>query len=240
MPITDTFGSWSDTAANNPPAGTATPEIDDEIRNMKAEMVKNCVILTGNQAIGGVKTFSSIPVLPSTDCASDDEAARKAYVDSKAATLSSADKLIQVVRTSLSSFVSTAAYMTADDSKPQITEGAELMSLAITPTSTDSKLEFSVVVNGTVSATTNTMIIGLFEGTGTDAIAVAAHTPPAGNYLGQAVIQHSCDAPSTEATTYSVRGGVDIGGNLLVNGNAGTRLFGGVYISTLKISEFAE
>jgi len=41
----------------------------------------NVVILTTNQTIAGVKTFSSIPVLPASDPTTDNQAARKAYVD---------------------------------------------------------------------------------------------------------------------------------------------------------------
>lgn len=41
----------------------------------------NAVVLTGNQTITGVKTFSSIPVLPGSNPSSDNEASRKAYVD---------------------------------------------------------------------------------------------------------------------------------------------------------------
>jgi hypothetical protein len=44
----------------------------------------NAVVLTGAQTVAGVKTFSSIPVLTSSDPTSDDEAARKAYVDGSA------------------------------------------------------------------------------------------------------------------------------------------------------------
>lgn len=36
---------------------------------------------TGNQTIAGIKTFSSIPLLPASDPTADNEAARKAYVD---------------------------------------------------------------------------------------------------------------------------------------------------------------
>jgi len=39
------------------------------------------VLLSGDQTIGGVKTFSSIPVLPASDPTSDNQATRKAYVD---------------------------------------------------------------------------------------------------------------------------------------------------------------
>jgi len=41
------------------------------------------VSTTGNETIAGVKTFSSIPVLPSSNPTSDNQAARKAYVDGK-------------------------------------------------------------------------------------------------------------------------------------------------------------
>jgi len=38
------------------------------------------VLLTGDQTIAGVKTFSSIPVLPASDPTSDNQAVRKAYI----------------------------------------------------------------------------------------------------------------------------------------------------------------
>ena len=41
------------------------------------------VKLTGNQTLQGVKTFSSIPVLPASDPTTDNQAARKAYIDGK-------------------------------------------------------------------------------------------------------------------------------------------------------------
>jgi hypothetical protein len=47
------------------------------VDNLDAENVK----LTGNQTIAGIKTFSSIPVLPGSDPVAANEAVRKAYVD---------------------------------------------------------------------------------------------------------------------------------------------------------------
>ena len=41
------------------------------------------VLLTGDQTVAGVKTFSSIPVGPSSDPSSDNEFARKKYVDTQ-------------------------------------------------------------------------------------------------------------------------------------------------------------
>lgn len=42
---------------------------------------------TSDESIGGVKTFTQLPVLPAVDPASDNQPARKAYVDSKSAAL---------------------------------------------------------------------------------------------------------------------------------------------------------
>jgi hypothetical protein len=53
--------------------------------NINAATVTNGVYTTGNQTIGGTKTFSTIPVLPATNPTTDNEAVRKAYVDSVAA-----------------------------------------------------------------------------------------------------------------------------------------------------------
>jgi hypothetical protein len=44
---------------------------------------QNFVGLTGDQSIAGAKTFTSIPVLPASDPTTDNQAARKAYVDTK-------------------------------------------------------------------------------------------------------------------------------------------------------------
>ena len=41
------------------------------------------VLLTGDQSIAGIKTFTSIPVLPASDPTTDHQAARKLYVDGK-------------------------------------------------------------------------------------------------------------------------------------------------------------
>ncbi len=43
---------------------------------------------TGDQTIGGVKTFENIPVLPASDPTTDNQASRKKYVDDKVATVS--------------------------------------------------------------------------------------------------------------------------------------------------------
>lgn len=43
----------------------------------------SAVLLSGDQTIGGTKTFGDIPILPASDPTSDNEAARKSYVDAQ-------------------------------------------------------------------------------------------------------------------------------------------------------------
>lgn len=83
MAVTDTWGGWSTAAASNSPAGGATPEIDDELRNIKAQVKANAMALSGAQTVADVKTFSSYPLFTNTAAPSaTNEAVHKAYVDS--------------------------------------------------------------------------------------------------------------------------------------------------------------
>lgn len=60
-------------------AGVMTGADKKKLEDVDSTAVK----VTGDQSIAGIKTFSSIPVLPATDPTSDNQAVRKAYVDSR-------------------------------------------------------------------------------------------------------------------------------------------------------------
>jgi hypothetical protein len=57
--VTDVWADWSTAAASNDPAGTATPEIDDEIRNIKAQCKTNLMAMADVQTVTGAKTFNT-------------------------------------------------------------------------------------------------------------------------------------------------------------------------------------
>ena len=59
MSVTDVWADWSTTAADNSPAGTATCEIDDEFRNIKAQCKTNLLALGDAQTITAAKTFNT-------------------------------------------------------------------------------------------------------------------------------------------------------------------------------------
>jgi hypothetical protein len=66
---------------------TLTANSDGKIPSQKAVKAytdarkAECVALTGDQTVAGIKTLSSIPVLPASDPTTDNQAVRKAYVD---------------------------------------------------------------------------------------------------------------------------------------------------------------
>jgi hypothetical protein len=62
-------------------AGTGTPSGSNKFVTADNANLTNGVKLTGDQTVAGVKTFSSIPVLPASDPTTDNQAARKSYVD---------------------------------------------------------------------------------------------------------------------------------------------------------------
>ena len=70
--------------------GTLAANSDAKIPSQKAVKTyadarkAECVALTGDQNVAGVKTLTSIPVLPASDPTTDNQAVRKAYVDTAA------------------------------------------------------------------------------------------------------------------------------------------------------------
>jgi len=78
--------------------GTLAANSDVKIPSQKA--VKTyAAALTGDQTVAGVKTFSSIPVLPASDPTTANQAARKAYVDGATVVHTTGDQTIAGVKT---------------------------------------------------------------------------------------------------------------------------------------------
>lgn len=67
---------------------TGTPSSSNKFVTATDPNFTDTVKLTGDQTVAGVKTLTSIPVLPASDPTTDNQAARKAYVDGLAGTSS--------------------------------------------------------------------------------------------------------------------------------------------------------
>lgn len=149
----------------------------------------------------------------------------------------SSSKIVQVIEgtpnTTYSSITTTMPY---DNSIPQNTEGGEVVTVTITPTSASSRLVIEAQFFGT--STSSGTVIALYQDSTAGAIAagVLAH---ASDVVTNGGIRYEMAAGTTSATTFKLRAGNNSGATTYVNGSSGGRLFGGVGACRIKVTEIS-
>ena len=145
----------------------------------------------------------------------------------------------QVVNTQTGAVNTGSTVMPYDDTIPQITEGDEYMTLAITPTSATNKLKVEVVGHFSENKGGNKVIsVALFK----DATAISladtfgqngtTHPEP------PLCFTHYMTSGTTSAITFRIRAGKSGGGaTVTFNGAGGARKLGGVLASSITITE---
>jgi hypothetical protein len=153
-----------------------------------------------------------------------------------------AEKVLQVVNVQTGALATGTTIIPFDDTIPQITEGDQYLSASITPKRATSFLEITVSLQTTlVTASALAVIAALFRSSGVDALsATKVYSGATANSDLPVTIQHRVLAGNTSATTFTVRAGPSSAGTLNVNGRVGAGIFGGVNISSIKITEVAE
>jgi hypothetical protein len=157
------------------------------------------------------------------------EQAVKTYVDT------TAGLLLQSFITSVSSVQSTTAVIPQDDTIPTSSEGTQVLSQAITPSATSSRVK--VLVSGYVSnsAAGGDVILSLFRGT--TCIGATIMTQLSGAEGADLTIS-ALDSPSTtSSTTYSVRFGASSGTAYINADFNGVRNFGGAEEFSMIVEE---
>lgn len=125
-----------------------------------------------------------------------------------------------------------------DNTIPQITEGDQYMSLAITPTNALSTLEIDVSANISNSAGVG-LVTALFQDVIANGLAaqVIYQAQVTGNVL--MTFKHVMTAGTTSATTFKVRCGSSAAGTTSFNGGLSVgQIFGGVMASRITIKEY--
>ena len=125
-----------------------------------------------------------------------------------------------------------------DDTIPQNTEGNEYMSLAFTPESASNKLKIEIVFQAGAS-TPARLLAALFQDSTANALAAAQMYIDTASAGGVLTFTHWMTAGTASATTFKVRGGLNVAGTTSFNGSGGTRVFGGVAASSITITEIA-
>lgn len=127
----------------------------------------------------------------------------------------------------------------SDNTIPQNTEGNEIVTVSITPKLSSSKLH----IHFTGSANQNTpnilFICALFIDNTANALCVNAAQPSGNNFVAPLTMQYQYTNTNTNAKTFKIRVGSNTAGTITVNGISGSDFFGGVWASTLTVTEYA-
>lgn len=148
----------------------------------------------------------------------------------------SPQKVLQNVYAENTTWVGLATNIPLDNTIPQITEGNQILSANITPTSASSRIRIRTVIP--ISATTGQGIIGaVFSGSGANAITAIVGTATQ-SYLTNLVMEYEEAAANTSARTYTVRAGVQTGGgSAFINGSIYQQFMGGAMRCTIVVEE---
>lgn len=144
--------------------------------------------------------------------------------------------ILQQVRTNKVTLQSITSSIPNDDTKPQITEGDQVLSLAITPKSSTSVLVIEFIAMGTTSGTAF-VTTALFEAANTNAIQVSVLSSSGAAWATWNLLKYVTSG-TTSAQTYSVRMGISAN-TLNINGFGGARFYGGSAETELIITEYA-
>jgi hypothetical protein len=148
---------------------------------------------------------------------------------------------VQVVQSSTGTHTRRTATIPSDNSIPQITEGTEELTVAITPGNTSDLLKVEAIVYGS-PVTVNAWIMAAIFNTdvhATNALSAAAQQPYGPSISGMTPVHicHFLTAPSAAETTFRLRVGADTG-SLDVNGYNNAGLLGGVIDTMLSVTQY--
>jgi hypothetical protein len=158
-----------------------------------------------------------------------------------AATVMAPGAQIQMVSVETGAVATGTTLIPLDDTIPQITEGTEFMTLAVTPKSATSKLIIDVTCNVGcgLSATAMHIVAALFQDSGANAIAATATKISDLNWPINFKFTHVMTSGTTSATTFRVRVGPAVASTVTFNGINSVRQLGGVMASSIVIREVA-
>jgi hypothetical protein len=145
-------------------------------------------------------------------------------------------QVIQQVISATGSMATGTTAIPTDNTIPQITEGDQFMSQAITPTSAANLLLIDVATSLANTGTPVALVAALFQDATANALKVSTQTEAGASGFNTLPLTHQMLAATTSATTFRVRAGAN-SGTTTFNGSAGASFFGGTIDSHLAISE---
>ncbi len=229
FPVTSVSGKTGDVTLTSSDVGLGNLTNDAQVKLSIVTTKGDLIVATGNATVSrlGVGTNGQVLTADSTQTNGI-----------KWATPSSpSGSVVQVVNYETGAVATGTTNIPNDDTIPQSSEGTQYMSLSITPTNTNNKLKIEVVVYVS-NSTGGRMIAALLQDSGTDALACGSTCIDNTVHLYPIVFTYYKTAGTTSSTTFKVNCGAQ-GGTMTFNGEAGSRVFGGVCASSITITEIA-
>ncbi len=216
--LSDETGTGSAVFATSPTL--VTPAVD----TINESTPSNGTTIGGvNIKSGALTTSSSVPTAALQD---------SSVTSAKLAT----GVVVQVVNTTSGAVATGTTLIPFDDTIPQITEGDQYMTLAITPKSATNVLV--VQVTASLQHSVSTDIVGMiFQDATANALGVNS-VNNVNSSRNNLTVMAILTAGTTSSTTFRFRAGGSNAGTTTFNGNASARLYGTVGKSTMIITEY--
>lgn len=162
-----------------------------------------------------------------------------AFIANSGPVLPGVGTVIQVANYQTGAYASGSTTIPRDDTIPQNTEGDQYMSLAFTPLFTTSKLWIKVIGHFDNTAI-NGVTMALFQDSTANALSVTDNWVGATTVAGMLYLQHVMTAGTTSTTTFKIRAGSWGANSIYFNGHTASRMYGGIYCSSITIMEIAQ
>ena len=145
---------------------------------------------------------------------------------------------VQVADYRTGTYASGTTVMPHDNTIPQITEGDEYLSLAITPKSALNVLKIEVVLPCGQSAANNASVMALFQDSTVNALASMSHFQSVANGSNNLALVYYMVAGTVSSTTFTVRAGTGSTGTFGICGTGGGALLGTSLEASITITEY--
>jgi len=146
--------------------------------------------------------------------------------------------VVQIVNVQSGALITGTTPIPNDDTVPASDEGAELMTLAVTPVGSGNSLKIDSVVQMAAHAANLLGGAALYQDATTAAIAGARNEQTAAaNSISTYSFTHFMTAATTAETTFKIRAGFSAAHTLTFNGLGGGRKWGGALASSITITE---
>jgi hypothetical protein len=144
---------------------------------------------------------------------------------------------VQIASTNYSAVATGTTTIPIDDTIPQITEGDQYMTQAITPRSATNLLIIESNLFGMHSTNPN-IVTALFQDSTASALAVADAYAAGTTVPIMTPLRYVMTAGTTSSTTFRIRAGGGGAGTFTFNGLLGARYFGAITKSNITIREY--